>query len=227
MLVDSKPRRKVHAADGRFALEMGKGFSALVHIDLILLVSEYMLQSRIVLTRQPIGAILNPADFEQIHQMLFRIGIAAVMGGILGIDRDLHRKPAGVRVLALVCTGAAAIAMASVVAVSGSDLHPSAGVLPAIQGVLSGIGFLGAGVIMRAQGKDEVHGLTTAASVWVAAILGLICGLGQWMLALSAFGIAWAILVGGRQVEAHVLRYAPPIDLDSSKPEIAEKKVTR
>ena len=157
---------------------------------------------------------MNPADIDEIHEMIFRLGIATILGGILGIDRDLHRKPAGVRVLSLVCMGAAAISMVSVIAVSGSSLHPADGVLRTIQGVLSGIGFLGAGVIMRAQGKDEVHGLTTAASIWIAAILGMICGLGQWMLALCAFGLAWLILVGGRWVESQVLRIAPPADID-------------
>ena len=142
--------------------------------------------------------------------MLFRLGVATLLGGILGIDRDLHHKPAGVRVLALVCMGAAAISMVSIVAVSGTDKPPGDGVLRTIQGVLSGIGFLGAGVIMRATGKDEVHGLTTAASIWVASILGMICGLGQWQLSICAFVMAWVILVGGRWVEARVLRLSPP-----------------
>jgi putative Mg2+ transporter-C (MgtC) family protein len=153
---------------------------------------------------------LNPLDFDEIHEMLFRLGIASVLGGVLGIDRDLHRKPAGVRVLALVCMGAAAISMVSVVAITGTDKPPGDGVLRTIQGVLSGIGFLGAGVIMRAQGKDEVHGITTAASIWVAAILGMICGLGQWMLGLCAFGSAWTILVGGRWLEFQILKISPP-----------------
>ena len=152
---------------------------------------------------------LNPNDIDQFHEMFFRLGIATLLGGILGIDRDLHRKPAGVRVLALVCMGAAAISMVSIVVVAGTDKHPADGVLRTIQGVLSGIGFLGAGVIMRAQGKDEVHGLTTAASIWIAAILGMICGLGQWLLALCAFGLAWGILVGGRRIEIFVLKIAP------------------
>ena len=153
---------------------------------------------------------MNPTDFDEFHEMVFRLGVASILGGILGIDRDLHRKPAGVRVLALVCMGAAAISMVSIIATSGPDKPPGDGVLRTIQGVLSGIGFLGAGVIMRAQGKDEVHGITTAASIWIAAILGMVCGLGQWMLGLCAFGSAWIILVGGRWLETQILRIAPP-----------------
>lgn len=157
------------------------------------------------------GAELNPTDFHDIREIILRLGIATLLGGILGIDRDLHRKPAGVRVLALVAMGAGAITMVSVVAVTAADEKTVAdGVLRTVQGVLSGIGFLGAGVIMRAQGKDEVHGLTTAASIWVSAILGMICGLGQWALGFCGFALAWIILQGGRQVELMVLRFAPP-----------------
>jgi putative Mg2+ transporter-C (MgtC) family protein len=167
---------------------------------------------------------LNPNDFADIFPMLSRLATATLLGGVLGIDRDLHRKPAGVRVLSMVCMAGAAITMVSIVAVSVEKKTVNDGVLRTVQGVLSGIGFLGAGVIMRAQGKEEVHGLATAASIWVAAILGMICGLGQWTLALCTFGMAWVILQGGRWVETQILRYAPPPD--SSSPDLAalEKK---
>ncbi len=169
---------------------------------------------------------MNPTDFDDVSEMLLRLGIATLLGGILGIDRDLHRKPAGVRVLSMVCMGAAAITMVSVVAVSAEKKSVVDGVLRTVQGVLSGIGFLGAGVIMRAQGKDEVHGLATAASIWVAAILGMICGLGQWTLGLCAFGLAWIILQGGRWVEAVVLRYAPPPPPEAPHIVVVENKPT-
>ena len=152
---------------------------------------------------------MDPTDLEAFHQLLFRLAISTLLGGILGIDRDLHRKPAGIRVLSLVCMGSCAISMVSVVAVAGSNLHPSDGVLRTIQGVLSGIGFLGAGVIMRAQGRDEVHGITTAASIWISSILGMICGLGQWRLGVCAFGMAWLILIFGRRLEILILKFAP------------------
>ena len=158
-------------------------------------------------------------DFDEVHEMLFRLFVATIFGGILGIDRDLHRKPAGLRVLAMVCMGSAAISMVSVIAVAGTSKPPGDGVLRTIQGVLSGIGFLGAGVIMHAQGKDEVHGITTAASIWIAAILGMICGLGQWMLGLCAFSTAWLILVGGRWLENQILRFAPLPSSFQSDPE--------
>ena len=152
---------------------------------------------------------MNPQDFDEFPEMLLRLGLATILGGILGIDRDLHRKPAGVRVLAMVCLGSAAITMASIAAMTGPSKTPADGVLRTVQGVLSGIGFLGAGVIMRAPGKEEVHGITTASSIWISAILGMVFGLGQWELGLSAFGLAWCVLIFGRRIEAFILKVAP------------------
>ena len=147
--------------------------------------------------------------------MMSRLGMATVLAGILGVDRDLHHKPAGIRVLALVSMSTAAISMASVAAITGIKNQPVDGVLRTVQGVLSEIGFLGAGVIMRAQGRDEVHGMTTAASVWVSAIIGIICGLGQWMLAVCAFILAYTILILGRWIEGQVLRLSPRLPTPS------------
>jgi putative Mg2+ transporter-C (MgtC) family protein len=153
---------------------------------------------------------LNPTELEAALEIVLRLGVATVLGAILGVDRDLHRKPAGVRVLSLVCMGASAITMVSVVSVTGKEQPVGDGVLRTIQGVLSGIGFLGAGVIMRAQGKDEVHGITTAASIWISSILGMICGLGHWVLGVCVFGLAWFILIVGRWLEGQILKLVPP-----------------
>lgn len=164
------------------------------------------------------GSALNSSDFDEIHEMLFRLGLATVLGGVLGIDRDLHRKPAGVRVLAMVCLGSAAITMASIAAMAVPSEPPVDGVLRTVQGVLSGIGFLGAGVIMRAPGKEQVHGITTASSIWISAILGMVLGLGQWRLGLCSFGLAWVVLIGGRRIEALILKFAPLPEPTSSSP---------
>lgn len=146
---------------------------------------------------------MNPADMDEIHEMLFRLGLATLLGAILGIDRDLHRKPAGLRVLAMVGLGACGVIMASIML----DHSTSDGLLRAVQGVLTGIGFLGAGVIMHAQGNDEVHGLTTAATIWISAIVGVICGAGQFLLAISIFAIAWFLLTGGRWIEWRIVSW--------------------
>lgn len=154
---------------------------------------------------------MTPEDIDQVHEIVIRIGIATVLGAILGIDRDLHKKPAGLRVLAMVGLGSCGIIMASIsVANSTSD-----GMLRTIQGVLTGIGFLGAGVIMHAQGKDEVHGLTTAATIWISAIVGMICGTGQTMLAVSIFLVAWSLLIVGRWLERRIIYWS---DLRSKQP---------
>ena len=144
---------------------------------------------------------MNPADIDEIHEILFRLGLATLLGAILGIDRDLHRKPAGLRVLAMVGLGACGVVMASTM----FEHSTSDGLLRAVQGVLTGIGFLGAGVIMHAQGKDEVHGLTTAATIWISAIVGVVCGAGQFLLAISIFSIAWFLLIGGRWLERRIV----------------------
>lgn len=156
------------------------------------------------------GTTLNLESFDNFHEMIFRLCMATVLGGVLGIDRDLHHKPAGIRVLSLVCLGSAAICIGSINAFSSVTKPPTDGVLRTIQGVLSGIGFLGGGVILRTQGRNEIHGMTTAASIWVASILGMICGMGEWLLGLCSFGLAWAVLVAGRWVEEFVLAMAPP-----------------
>ena len=147
---------------------------------------------------------MNPSDMDQIHEILFRLGLATLLGAVLGIDRDLHRKPAGLRVLAMVGLGACGVIMASVML----EHSTSDGLLRAVQGVLTGIGFLGAGVIMHAQGKDEVHGLTTAATIWISAIVGVVCGAGQFVLAISIFAIAWFLLIGGRWIEWRIISWA-------------------
>ena len=152
---------------------------------------------------------MNPTDFDETHEILLRLGMATLFGAILGIDRDLHQKPAGLRVLAMVCMAACAITMMSAMTIAEVEHAAGDGFLRTVQGLLSGIGFLGAGVIMRAQGKEEVHGLTTATSIWVCTILGVICGVGQWLLAACVFGISWSILLGGRWLEHRILAFVP------------------
>lgn len=159
---------------------------------------------------------MNPSDIDQLHEILPRLCVATFAGAILGINRDLHRKPAGLRVLAIVSLGACAITMASITAASSLSATPNDGVSKTIQGILSGIGFLGAGVIMRLQGKDEVHGITTASSIWLSAIIGMICAMGEWLLGFATFGIAWIVLVFGSWLEFQIIRSV------AAKPIVAE-----
>src|SRR5262245_39321926 len=108
-----------------------------------------------------------------------RLGAAALSGAVIGLNRDLENKPIGSRTLGLVPLGAAVVTVA-VVQVPGMAEHPDAMsrvVQGVIQGVMAGISFIGAGVILRDAQARTIEGLTTAATVWVTAALGIACGL--------------------------------------------------
>lgn len=134
-------------------------------------------------------------DFDT--EILVRLLAAAIAGGLLGIDRDLEQKPIGFRTLALVSLGAALITVATI-RIDGIYENKDAlsRVLQGlIQGLMAGIGFIGAGVILRRPELQIVQGLTTAATVWVTAALGICCGLGAWDVALAGAALALFILV--------------------------------
>lgn len=124
-------------------------------------------------------------------EIALRLGIAAAAGAMLGLNRDLHNKPTGVRTLGLVGLASALI----VIAVGGN----SGDISRVMQGIVTGIGFLGAGVIVRAERGKRVHNLTTAASVWLTACAGAASGGGQWKPVLIAAPFAVVLLsFGGR-----------------------------
>jgi putative Mg2+ transporter-C (MgtC) family protein len=126
-----------------------------------------------------------------------RLGAAAVAGAVIGVNRDLADKPIGSRTLGLVALGAAAVAVAGI-EVPGMAENPDAMsrvVQGIIQGVMAGISFIGAGVILRDAKTRMVEGLTTAATVWVSAALGVACGLGRWDVVVIGTAIALVLLV--------------------------------
>ena len=104
------------------------------------------------------------------------------------------------RTLGTVGLGAALVVLASMdfQTVPEFDANP---VSRAIQGVLTGIGFLGAGVIVRDSEGKKVQGLTTGALIWFTACIGIACGLGAWMVAVVAMGIMFVLLIGGGALE--------------------------
>ena len=134
-------------------------------------------------------------DFVDI---VLRLVAAAVVGGLVGLNRDLHGKPTGVPTLGLVGLGSAL----AVLAVAGDAAAASR----VIQGIVTGIGFLGAGVIIRPAAKSRVHGLTTAACVWLTATLGAACGIGAWRVVVVGVPVAFLLLLFGKSVE-HLSRY--------------------
>ncbi|HEX5387660.1 MAG TPA: MgtC/SapB family protein [Gemmatimonadales bacterium] len=141
-----------------------------------------------------------------VGEIALRLGAAVVVGSAIGLNRDLREKPAGLRTHALVTMGAALVTLTAygLAEASGrSDPEPAS---RAMQGVITGIGFLGAGVILRPEGGRTVRGLTTAASIWLAAALGIACGAGLWPAVLIATALMLLVLIGGRPVERFLHR---------------------
>src|SRR4029078_589255 len=110
-------------------------------------------------------------------EIALRLGVAALAGAALGLNRDLHGKPTGVRTPALVGRAAAQI----VIAVCTGECDVSR----VMQGIVTGIGFLGAGVIVRGEKGKHVHNLTTAACVWLTACIRAACGVSHCALVLA------------------------------------------
>jgi putative Mg2+ transporter-C (MgtC) family protein len=122
-------------------------------------------------------------------QFLIRIMIAAALAAVLGWEREYARKSAGLRTHMLVGIAAAlytALAQLSVMDISPSETGFRADPIRAIQAVAIGIGFLGSGVIFVSRHEDRVHGLTTAASIWATAAIGIAAGLEHYVLAVGA-----------------------------------------
>ena len=132
-------------------------------------------------------------------EILLRLGTATIAAGAIGLDRDLHDKPIGLKTLGIV-----GLSTATVVLLSLQLAEPTKTVdatSRVIQGILTGIGFLGAGVIVREGHHFRVHGLTSAACAFLAACLGIACGAGEWRIVLVALAFAIALLTVGRPVE--------------------------
>lgn len=124
-----------------------------------------------------------------------RLLVGLLAGAVVGWQRTVKHKSAGIRTFGLVGVGsAAAAAMFSV------ELHPDAA-SRAVQGVLTGIGFLGAGMIVRRGDEASPHGLTTAAAIWVTAALGCAAGVGHWQISLIATGFALLLLALDHSIE--------------------------
>src|SRR3984893_16917977 len=133
-----------------------------------------------------------------------RLFVAALIGCSIGINRFAHHRYIGVRTLGLVSLGAAALVVAALENGSGSDQLAAASRI--IQGIVTGIGFVGAGVIVRGQRGHNVHGLTTAATGWVSAVAGIVCGLGAWGVTLIVSVLVAVVLVVGGPIEKLLVR---------------------
>ena len=124
--------------------------------------------------------------------VLIRLAAAVGVGALIGLDRELRQKPAGIRTLALVALGSAVFVLETVDATRNPYTDPTSRV---IQGIITGVGFLGAGTIMRNAGDESVRGLTTAASIWLAAAMGIGCGLANWPLVVCGALLGLLVLM--------------------------------
>ena len=132
--------------------------------------------------------------------MAVRLGAALLAGGVLGLNRELHGKPAGFRTHALVSLGAAVATIAVLRSPDGSLAVDVNAIGRVAQGIVTGVGFLGAGVILR-DPAGHVTGLTTAATIWICAVLGMVAGLGQWHVLWVTLGLTAFALLLGRPLE--------------------------
>src|SRR6185436_20660140 len=140
--------------------------------------------------------ILSVPNGPQLIRVVTRVLVAALLGALLGWERQGAGKSAGLRTHMLVALGAALFVLFP--AEAGMDIADLSRV---IQGVATGIGFIGAGTILKRTESEHVEGLTTAASIWLTGAIGMAVGAGQvWLSALCAIS-AWVILFGLAKLE--------------------------
>lgn len=143
-------------------------------------------------------------DGAHLLRVTARLALAGVLGGVIGIQRGLSRKEAGMRTHMLVAIGSALVVIGSLEA--GCDNHDVSRV---IQGLVTGIGFIGAGTILKLTTERDIIGLTTAASIWVTACIGIAAALGALWPALLGTAFGWITLTWLYRLE-HFLRGDEP-----------------
>ena len=135
------------------------------------------------------GEFADATDAASFARILFRLALAALLGGLLGYQRERHGKAAGVRTHMLVALGAALFIL-----VPERAGTPVVDLTRVIQGVAVGIGFLGAGAIVKHDAERSIQGLTTAAGIWLTAATGLACGSGRAATAIVSAVLAFVVL---------------------------------
>lgn len=143
-------------------------------------------------------------DVGRTTRVVLRLLIAALLGGVLGFEREMKGKAAGVRTHMLVTLGAALfVLIPEQIGVADADLTR------VLQGLVAGVGFLGAGTIVKDHGEHEVRGLTTAAGIWLSAAIGVAAGLGRESTAVLSTVLALIILSSVPKIEKLFFRRAP------------------
>jgi putative Mg2+ transporter-C (MgtC) family protein len=132
---------------------------------------------------------------------VLRLGLASVLGAAVGINRELRAKPAGLRTHALVSLGAALLTLIGLSLTSPADPERFGAASRVLQGLIAGVGFIGGGVILRREETKEVHGLSTAASIWIVSAIGVAAGCGLWLTSSAAVLLTLGILALGEPLD--------------------------
>jgi putative Mg2+ transporter-C (MgtC) family protein len=128
-------------------------------------------------------------DARQTVRIVLRLAVALLAGGVIGLQRETSGKAAGLRTHILVCMGTTLF----VTAASEAGMQQDA-MSRVVQGLVTGIGFLGAGAILKLENSGRIRGLTTAAGIWMTAAIGVAIGLGLLGMAGIATSFAWIVL---------------------------------
>jgi putative Mg2+ transporter-C (MgtC) family protein len=134
---------------------------------------------------------------------LARIGAAAFVGALIGLERELNGHFAGLRTHMMVAIGSAVFIIAGLAVTVDHEYDMTR----VIQGVVTGVGFLGAGTILKLDEERKIRGLTTASSIWLAAALGTLAGLGEFVPAAASTAIALVVLGVLRPLERILARF--------------------
>ena len=133
-------------------------------------------------------------QWDLYFNIAIRLALALLVGAILGLNRWFHHKSAGIRTHSLVAIGSAT----AIMLISDFVKDDAQAVSRVLQGLITGLGFLGAGVIIRERSSQKIHGLTTAASLWSCALIGAAFGGGQFVLgSLALATILFTLVIGG------------------------------
>ena len=138
------------------------------------------------------------AIFGKEAEILLSVLLAIVLGALVGLERELHKRPAGLRTHILVCVGATLFTFASINFLGAGDNSRIAA------GIVTGIGFLGAGIIFRSE--NHIEGVTTAAEVWVLSAIGLLIGIKFYFTAILSTFLILIVMILGRRTKK-LLKY--------------------
>jgi putative Mg2+ transporter-C (MgtC) family protein len=136
-----------------------------------------------------------------LHQIdwrcLISLAVSVILGGLIGLEREIHKKPAGLRTNILICLGAAAFML-----IAGKMLAGTDAVSRMMAGIATGVGFIGGGALLR--GQTAIHGVTTAATIWVVTSIGIACGMYFYEIAVFVTILSLIILIAFHPLDRRI-----------------------